>query len=473
MTKWVKERGVTEVFNPGTGIGTFIRCAKESGISMSGVEVDYRLIKRIIATDVVVAPKVKHGDYLLLPYVERRGVICTPPITPVRRFYSSQADYKRVCSAISCPIHQTTYLYILWMYKGLIDIQGGGVLAFFVPSDFLLTATGSLVRDRLIATKSLHSIIRVADAEAVISADSDGLVIPREWVIVLADTRSETDAVSFKSCTMADLESKSGGDLIKVEALGAASSWQVFLTGCSVNNSLVPIKKYGVFRRGILSGANDFFALSRSDITNLGLRDDEVRRCIHKYTEAKSPVFTLLDSQTMEDSGTESFVFFASKKADEQSYGAKLYIEYGEKLELPKVNKLSQANPWYSFVHTFTPADFWLWVYVKDDYKLVMNRAGILNSSVFHGFFLNHNMREWASPLFLFLLSKVGKNLVNGGISKYKSRIKQYTVEALNSAMVPDISALSQIAGDAERYVDEVARTGVVPDELEEIINSL
>jgi hypothetical protein len=473
MIAWIKSRGVTEVFNPGTGIGTFISCAKDQGIAISGVEADFRLVKTIMAKDVVTAPKVRHGDYLLLPKAQRRCIISTPPITPIRRYYTAQDDYSKVCKAVGYSTHQTTYLYILWLYKAMTEIQNGGIVALFVPADFLSTITGKVVREKLISSRSLHAIIRIEDAEFSIIAEAEGQVIPHEWVIVLADTRAHADAVSFRSCTMSDLYSQSGVNLVSYSKLYTTSSWQIFLTGCANNDSkLVPITKYGRFKRGILSGANRYFSLTPSDAASLQLKESEIRACIHKYTDAKNPVFSSSDFRKLIDEDAPSFIFYASKKMESISAGAQSYIEYGEKLGLPKISKLSQATPWYSFVHSFTPADYWLWVYVRDDYRLVLNQSGVLNSSIFHGFFLHPSMQEWRIPLFLFLLSKAGKKLINGGICKYKSRIKQYTVEALNSAMVPDTYVLSRLSDNADKYLDEISSTGAVPVELDNTINS-
>jgi adenine-specific DNA-methyltransferase len=98
--------------------------------------------------------------------------------------------------------------------------------------------------------------------------------------------------------------------LVDRDQLNPEEKWLRFFDASKSTIStahLVPLAFYGGFSRGIATGANDFFALSRERIDELGISPERCLPCITKSAQVATAVFTDDDYLRLERSGANAF----------------------------------------------------------------------------------------------------------------------------------------------------------------------
>jgi adenine-specific DNA-methyltransferase len=111
-----------------------------------------------------------------------------------------------------------------------------------------------------------------------------------------------------------------------------------------IPDDFVKLSLYGSFTRGIATGANDFFALKKTNILKVGLDDKNICRCITKSAHIRKPIFTEEDFKSLYE---QDKAVYCLNVTDSERGEVQKYIKQGEKLGYHKRYPTRKRSPWY------------------------------------------------------------------------------------------------------------------------------
>ena len=163
MARWLlNNEHLKTIVEPAFGLGVFSRAllSKRPDLSIKGFEIDETIFKEAIKN-------LNGGDpiqLLLQDYMYNDwentydGIICNPPY-----FKFHDYDNKQVISEmeqkLACRLTGFTNLYTLFLLKSIYQLNPYGRCAYIVPSEFMNSDYGKLIKAHLIKSKTLRHII--------------------------------------------------------------------------------------------------------------------------------------------------------------------------------------------------------------------------------------------------------------------------------------------------------------------------
>jgi len=152
-----------------------------------------------------------------------------------------------------------------------------------------------------------------------------------------------------------------------------------------IPDGFVKLSLYGTFTRGIATGANDFFALTKSKIKNWNLDSNNICKCITKSSQIRKAVFTEYDYDILYDSDKPVYCLDVR---DHESQQIRKYIAEGEKLRYNERYLTSVRSPWYK-IERRKPAPILFGVFNRGRLKVIRNLTTAINFTCYHSFYPN------------------------------------------------------------------------------------
>src|SRR5438093_9261171 len=303
MAKWVMAVRPRTVLDPAAGLGGLLAaCRKLNGqTALVGVERDPDTLQRAKTT----APpgtKLILADYLKSEAGFFDGIIANPPYVKAHRLDYSEEDWRYFEERLGTPLDRLTNLYALFLLKIWEDLAPCGRAAVILPAEFLNANFGEEIKERLlrairpagiaIFAPSLNVFADALTTSAIVLLDKSRALKAPIWAR-LAETVK--DAEAFVEGLLAGRISATGNGLIDLAALNPRDKWlNLLLNGATERVPVRFAKLVGDYfncRRGIATGANDFFCLSRAEMREHHLTEVHVEPCITKATDADGLFF--------------------------------------------------------------------------------------------------------------------------------------------------------------------------------------
>jgi adenine-specific DNA-methyltransferase len=188
------------------------------------------------------------------------------------------------------------------------------------------------------------------------------------------------------------------------------------------------LNDYGAPELGVVTGANDFFALTEATRLQYGLTEKQLRRLSPPGTRHLRGVsFTRGNWETLRDAGER--VWLLCPEPDDKSPGLRRYVAEGEDRGVHEAYKCTIRTPWWRSP-LVTPPDLFF-TYMSHRYpRLVANAAGVTFVNSMHGVRLIPSTRQIgkaALPLLAFnsvtmLGAEVFGRSYGGGVLKMEPR---------------------------------------------------
>lgn len=179
---------------------------------------------------------------------------------------------------------------------------------------------------------------------------------------------------------------------------------------------------------GMVTGNNQFFTLTATEVRRLGLRKSEVLRISPPGSRhLRGLTFSERTFTEMEEEGSRVYLFFPDK--DKPSEAARKYIAQGESRNIDKAYKCAARSPWWRVPVVRVP-DLFLTYMNQDVPRLVRNQAKAAHLNSIHGVTLKHGRRELGADLLPIAMlnsaTMLGAELVGrsygGGILKIEPK---------------------------------------------------
>lgn len=466
MVDWVLQSGATRLYDPAFGLGAFYEASLDTHpkINFTASEIDTRIID-FWQTQNEDTSFIKIEDYLLSWGGRHKNIVCNPPYMRFQKFLNRDEVCNGFKRELSFELSGYTNTASAFLLKSISEMDGSGRLAYIMPLEFLNSGYGAFVKERLIRSGHLVSIISF-NCEKDIFLDATTSV-----GIVLYDSKEKYSSVSFYSINSIDelqnFSRISPTRIVPTCDLDPYNKWLPYfqLTEVIVNSPLmVTLDYYGRFSRGIATGANEYFLLKPTLAKERNLGESECIPCISKSSQVQKMIFKQADLDELLKNNSSVLLFSVNGNHTES---AEKYIQYGVANKFNERFLTKNRIPWYK-TEKRDPAPLLLGVFSRGGYKIILNQSKALNLTCFHGFQPNIFGVDHVKRLFLYFLSKTGRKIISLAMRKYGDDLDKFEPNDLNGGLVPSSIFLQ---GLSEKMVQEalcfVDKTDQLPEEIE------
>jgi adenine-specific DNA-methyltransferase len=452
MAKWVMAARPRTVLDPAAGLGALLAACRnlDRHAALVGVERDTGTLQRAKTT----APrgaKLILADYLKLDAGRFEGIIANPPYVKAHRLGYSERDWRCFEERLGTSLDRLTNLYALFLLKIWEDLAPRGRAAVILPAEFLNANFGEEIKERLV--EAMHPAALVVFTPSVnLFAD----VLTTSAIVFLEKCRPARVAGWIKRVDSLEVAEgfvgrlgtgravRAGKGCLELARLDPREKWlNLLLHGDARHDSALFPKRVGDYfscRRGIATGANDFFCLSRSTLREHGLTDDHVEPCITKATDGDGLVFTPARFDALVARDRRCFLLNPRRDGP----NLRLYLELGERRGIAHRHLPGHRPVWY-LPENRAAADIWVAVFSRESVKFIVNTSGAKNLTCFHGLYAKPGWDTLPPLMTLFLNSSGGRSAfcrVNRFYGDGLNKLEPKDVEDMPCPAMPRIGRL-------------------------------
>jgi hypothetical protein len=237
--------------------------------------------------------------------------------------------------------------------------------------------------------------------------------------------------------SLASLRAMAHHTVVERVELAGLAKWEPRLQGKSSSQRQGWVQLGGIarFRRGIATGANNFFLLSEDRLRELGIDHSRTFSCVGRAADVEGLIFSEASFDKAEKRGAKVRLL---NLTDPLTSEERRYVAEGEADGLLSRYILAHRSPWYSMEQRDV-APLWAAVFGRGDLKFVVNESGARSLTNFHCIypegFSALEVRALAlclnSPS-VRLQSKLEGRVYGGGLNKFEPN-------DLKKIMVPDV----------------------------------
>lgn len=404
MASWVNQDKPKNVLDPAVGTGIFLEnVAKTSDSALSGLwgfDIDpiildacqIRLALQRLSDDML---HLLQQDFITMgSYFAEKvdAVICNPPYLNFHDFDRNGLG-KHVEERCGVRLSRLTNIYVLFFLQSLTLVKDGGRLAFITPSEFLYTGYGEELKEFLLSNATLDSLILVdfefsvfnkALTTAVLTLFRKGIPKPRHKVRFIR-MHSWSSAKELLKVTTEGVENSEKYRIVEVyqDQLNPKRKWLEYFVGIRnghVLDRLVPLQRLAEIDRGIATGFNKYFVLSRSEMRKWKIEDRFVVPVVSNALQVKGYHFTVDDWNRLAENDEKVYLLYIF---EQPSQNLRNYITYGEQIGANQRYLTKHRFPWYSMERK-EPAKVLATVFHRKEMRFILNNTNARNLAAFH-----------------------------------------------------------------------------------------
>lgn len=455
MAKWILgNKQLKTVLEPAFGLGVFSRAilSQNKEINIKGFEVDETIFGNAKEYfDDFENVNLHLQDYMYNDWKNKYdGIICNPPYFKFHD-YDNKNILKEIETNLKCKLNGFTNLYTLFLLKSIHQLSKNGRCAYIIPSEFLNSDYGKLVKTYLIKSKTLRHIIVIDFEENVFD---DALTTAS---IILCANDNLTDKVQFSNIQSLQDLSKIDEIITKYPnfseteqtynftELNPDIKWKAYYQkqNSIKFKNLVPFSTYAKVVRGIATGSNEYFTFNLSKAKEFNIDEQYLLPCICSAKDAKTSFFTKQDFEELKKSNKSVFLFNAQNSTDKNISS---YIQKGESEEINKRFLTASRTPWYSLENR-KPAPIWVSVFNRSGLRFIRNEAKISNLTSYHCIYPKQTSlfsEIDIDLLFAYLLTDTAKQIFEDNSRQYGNGLQKFEPNDLNKGMMLDLGLLEK-----------------------------
>lgn len=455
MAKWLLGNDqLKDVLEPAFGLGVFSRAIlnHKKELNIKGFDID----ENIFNNAKQYFQDIENVNLLLQDYMfndwknKYDGIICNPPYFKFHD-YDNKNILKEIETNLKCKLNGFTNLYTLFLLKSIHQLSKNGRCAYIIPSEFLNSDYGKLVKNYLIKSKTLRHIIVIDFEENVFD---DALTTAS---IILCANDNLTDKVQFSNIQSLQDLSKIDEIITKYPNFSETEQtysftelkpdikWKAYYQkqNSIKFKNLVPFSTYAKVVRGIATGSNEYFTFNFSKAKEFNIDEQYLLPCICSAKDAKTSFFTKQDFEELKKSDKSIFIFNALNPNDKY---INYYIKKGEEEEINKRFLTASRTPWYSLENR-KPAPIWVSVFNRSGLRFIRNEANISNLTSYHCIYpkqTNLFSEINIDLLFAYLLTNTAKQIFDDNSRQYGNGLQKFEPNDLNKGMILDLGLLDK-----------------------------
>ena len=463
MVEWILRGNPANILDPAFGLGVFydeinkINTTKKA--HFTGYEIDNRILTYLNSKTNHSNLTIINDDYLEADAGSFDGIICNPPYMRFQKFLNRHNVLPQIEKKIGKRIAGYTNIASVFLVKAQKELNTNGRLAFIMPFEFFNTGYGKEVKKSLIEDHLLKQIIIFSNEKDVFPDATTTICI------LLCKKDGKKDSIKITSISNED-------EISQVQEIDDFYQYEIRPTNLPYSKKWTPIisslfyKKnipsgfckvlfYGTFMRGIATGANEFFALSKTKIEELKLGDYNLRKCITKSPQIKKAIFTEDDFYALYN---ENKPIHCLDVKEHDKSEVRSYIKYGEQLGYQRRYLTKNRNPWYKIEHR-KPAPILIGVFSRGRLKVIRNYSSAINFTCFHSFYPNMFGGRYIDKLFIYFMSDRGQEIIKMNKRSYGNKLDKLEPGDLNDCLCPNQEQLEIIEDCEAEKIIEMAKT--------------
>ncbi len=463
MTQWVMKDCPKTMLDPAFGLGVFydemVRIDSSQRVQFTGYEIDNNILSYFSYDENKSNLRIINNDYLEADAGSFDGIICNPPYMRFQKFLNRHHILPKIEEKIGKKLVGYSNIASVFLVKALHELNINGRLAFIMPFEFFNTGYGKEIKKSLVEAHLLKQIV-IFSNEKDIFPDVTTTVC-----ILLCKKDGKEDMVKITSITNED-EISNLHDIsdvyqhkVKSSDLPYNKKWTPIISSLFSDyenpDGFCEVSQYGKFKRGIATGANNFFALTKSRIEGSKLGESNIRKCITKSHLLKRAVFTEDDFYVLYD---EDKPVHCLDIKDHEDQSVLNYLRIGELQGVNNRYLTKNRDPWYK-IERRESAPILFGVFNRGRLKVIRNYSSAINFTCFHSFYPNIFGVNNINKLFIYFLSDIGQSLIKMNKRSYGKGLDKFEPGDLNDCLCPNQNQFELIdEAEAERVI-EVAKT--------------
>lgn len=427
MVDWVALVHPKTLLDPAVGPGIFVRTllTRAPQCEVTALDTDpvaLEAARRAIPTSVLL----QHADFLTWGSDALYDAILLNP--PYIRHHDMSYDgdiFATVGRRNRIILSRLTNAYGLFILEACRRLRPGGRAAIIVPAEWTNANFGAPIKEFLLSRGFLRQLVYFSHAHLLFEdALTTACVLLIEKANALTHIRTiyvdgEIDIASLRAAVAKDEAPNEPG--IRVRSLPSAvlqqePKWDSLLKdGLPIAlPGFVSLSTLATTRRGIATGANDFFHVTARVVRDHDIDAAHAIPCIGRANEVRGFVFDQDDYESLVKSGRRAFLLTLNHTLSETE---RRYLALGEASGLPNRYLLACRDPWYA-MEKRDPAPIWAAVFGRLGLRFVWNRAKVSNLTTFHCIYPCTDEPAFAGALVACLNSPSVQ-----AMSRYQSRV--------------------------------------------------
>ena len=433
MVSYVKNNAET-VFDPGTGGGAFLKALNKldasKQINFYGTDIDPEIIKEKIYS----SPNclIELRDFIKNPPSKKFEAIVANP--PYIRHHRIDKDTKIFLKQLSKKktgviIDGRAGYHIYFLIQALSLLQDKGKLAFIMSADTCEGTFAKRLWNWITKNFCLECVVTFDEkATPFPSIDTNAVIFfiakdtPKKeihWVKV--KEANTTDLYNLIESNFQDVSSQN----LQIINRNLKESLETGLTRPEqLNNGFkYHLSDFANVMRGIATGANEFFFLTKEQAKQLGIPVKYQKLAIGRTRDATSNIIREEDILELEKKGRPTILLAIDEPEENLPEAVKTYLKKGIKLNLPNRALIKQRRSWFYMEKRQIPA--LLFAYLgRRNTRFIKNEVGVVPLTSFLCVYPKKNDEKFVNALWEILnhpetlknLQLVGKSYGSGAV---------------------------------------------------------
>lgn len=447
MATWIVRDKPKHILDPAFGLGIFYRAVvellRDHDFLFTGFEIDRRILEYLDLDLDDPRLMIRNEDFLKSEIDYYDAIICNPPYMRFQHFIQRHDVLPVLKKQLKTTLNGYSNIASVFLLKALHELKPNGSLAFIMPYEFFNTGYGVEIKKILLEENLLKQIIifsnekeifpEVTTTVSILLCKKDGLSTP----IKITHVQHKSEIEKIKHIW----EYFHG--ILHPQDLSPTQKWTPIISSAlsshlEIPKDFVPLSFYGKVVRGIATGANKFFALSRSQVLEWGISERNLTRCITKSSQIKKFVFT---DEDLRDLVHQDKPVLCLDVKDINDQPTREYVKYGETRGFNKRYLTKNRAPWYK-LEKREPAPILFGVFNRGRLKVVRNFTSAINFTCYHGFYPNSRGANLLDRLLIYFVSDIGQAILQQNKRIYGSNLFKFEPRDLNEAMCPPMERL-------------------------------
>jgi methylase of polypeptide subunit release factors len=395
MVAYCLAAGAESLFDPAGGAGAFFIAAQKKAekqhppITLFGAELDRDALRQAESNGLPARDleRVVIGDFVLRPPDKRfPAIVANPPYIRHHRLSSSTKESLRAFGAelIGKELDGRAGLHVYFLLRALQALADGGRLAFIVPADTCEGVFAQTLWRWIASCYRLDAVVTFTpEASPFPNVDTNPIIL------LIRNARPEARFL-WAQCRRA------GGETLRewIEAdFGLASTDALTVHRRDLQEGLdsglsrppsersssgIALADFASVMRGIATGANEFFFLTRQRATELKIPSTMLLPAIGRTRDAPSEEITRDTLRELEVAGRPTLLFAPDgRELDDFPEAARNYLRQGCDAGLDKRPLIATRRPWYKMEMRKAPP--FLFAYLgRRNARFIRNLTGVM-----------------------------------------------------------------------------------------------
>ena len=443
------------VFDPATGKGSFFEALKKLNLSQQiiffGTDIDNKVLSDNIYEDPSCIVELR--DFIKNPPRRKfKAIVANPPYIRHHRIDEKTKQFlKHLCKKITgFTIDGRAGYHIYFLLQALSLLEDNGKLAFIMPADTCEGIFAKKLWNWITENYCLECVVAFdGNATPFPNVDTNALVFlikkekPRKEIFwVKANKAYSNDLLSFVSSHFK--QSAIETLLIVKREIGEALTTGLSRPQQKHNGFKYHLSNFAIVMRGIATGANDFFFLTREQTVELGIPSKYLKVAIGRTKDITENTITKEDVQKLQKNSRPTLLLSIAQPENDLPAKIKAYLKKGIELGLPERPLIKQRKPWFRMEKREVPE--LLFAYLgRRNTRFIKNNAGVLPLTGFLCVYAKYKDEKFVNSLREVLnhpdtlknMQLVGKSYGSGAIkveprSLEKLPIPEYLIKKYN-----------------------------------------